>query len=78
MNVDADILAKQFWQHLEQDQEKLIREGVPIPSTQVALIIDGKQIMSHYVHKIWAFIQGKKHQKYLQEKHKQVDRQHLE
>ena len=47
--------------------------GALIPSVAVSLSVDGIWIHSHYSHKIRVHIQGKKHQKLLQEKHEWSD-----
>jgi len=73
MNVDADALAESFCLKMESGSEKAITEGALVEAVEVSLLIDGKRIPSHYAHKTQSYVQGKKHRKYLQEKHEWDD-----
>jgi len=73
MNVDADALAETFRLKMESGAEKTVTEGALVEAIEVALLINGKRIPSHYAHKIQSCVQGKKHRKYLQEKHEWND-----
>ena len=73
LNVDADSLAEKFRLRMEEGLDAPIKEGALIPSVAVSLSVDGVRIHSHYSHKIRVHIQGKKHQKLLQEKHEWSD-----
>jgi len=74
MNIDADALAKSFCLKMESGAEKTVTEGALVEAIEVSLLIDGKCLPSHYAHKIWSYVQRKKHRKYLQEKHEWNDK----
>jgi len=69
MNVDTDALAKSFHFKMESGQEQPITKGALLMVVEISLLIEGKCIPSHYAHKIHSYIQGMKHQQYLQQQH---------
>jgi len=51
MNVDANALAESFRLKMESGAEKTVTEGALVEAIEVALLINGKRITSHYAHK---------------------------
>ena len=73
MNVDADYLAERFRKLMEEGKELPIQEGSHLAEAGVSISVDGTRINSHYMHKLRVHVQGKKHRKYLQQKHEWSD-----
>ncbi len=58
---------------MDDGNVKAIKEGFFTDSMELGIIVDGVKIMSHLLHQIRMKIQGSKHRKYLQDKHKWDD-----
>jgi hypothetical protein len=69
LNCDADGLAEKFRALMDMGDVKMVKEGFFSNSIGVGIKVGGVRITSHVLHKIRLNIQGRKHQKYLQDKH---------
>ena len=67
MNVDADYLVERFCKWMEDGTEVPIQEGRHLAEAGISLSVGGVWINSHYMHKLRVHVQGKKHQKYLEQ-----------
>ena len=69
MNVDANRIAEVFRLRMQRSKETSLDEGAWTPGMETCLIIEGKQVQSHYAHRTQLHVQGNKHRHYLQGQH---------
>ncbi len=73
LNCDANKMAEKFRKLMDDGDVKALKEGFFTDSMDVGIEVDGVKVTSHLLHQIRMHIQGSKHRKYLQGKHKWDD-----